>query len=390
MIEATGQQPLWAPDAEWWKRAVIYQIYPRSFCDSTGNGIGDLRGVVERLDHLAQLRVDAIWLSPFYPSPMHDFGYDVSDYTGVDPLFGSLDDFDRLVEAAHRRGIGIILDWVPNHTSIEHPWFRESRSSRDSPLRDWYVWADALDGGEPNNWQSVFGGPAWTLEVTTGQYYLHSFLPEQPDLNWRNPTVRRAMFETVQFWLDRGVDGIRIDVAHYLMKDPQLRDNPPARTAPTMFKGLGEYDAYEHLYDKGHPDIHSAFRALRSLLEASGSHVVSIGEIHEWDLDRWASYYGDGDELHMPFNFTLLYTPWTAEAVRERVEAIERAVPWHGWPNYVLGNHDEPRLASRLGAGRARVAAMLLLTLRGTPTIYYGDELGMADVEIPPGREQDP
>jgi glycosidase len=368
----------------WWQEGVIYQIYPRSFQDSNGDGIGDLRGMTERLDYLAWLGVDAVWISPIYRSPMADFGYDIADHTDIDPMFGDLAAFDQLVAAARARGLHVLLDYVPNHTSDRHPWFVESRRSRTDPRRDWYVWRD-----QPNNWLSVFGGGAWQWDETTRQYYLHSFLREQPDLNWRNPEVRAAMNDVLRFWLDRGVDGFRIDVAFYVMKDPEFRDNP-ANLGPIPFhRSLGAYDSQIHKYDKGHPDVHDVFREWRQLLDRYGA--MCIAEIHEFDWSVWATYYGANlDELHMPFNFGLLATPWAGRAVRTHVEAIERAVPAGAWPNYVLGNHDEPRLASRIGSAAARAAAMLLLTLRGTPTLYYGDELGMSDVAIPPDREQDP
>ena len=388
-----GRGDEWDPGEDWWRRAVIYQVYLRSFQDSTGNGVGDLEGLRSRLGYLSDtLGVDAVWVSPFYPSPMEDFGYDVADYTEVDRLFGTLTDFDAVVAEAHGRSMAVIVDWVPNHTSSRHPWFEVSRSSRSSPKRDWYVWADATpDGGPPNNWLSVFGGTAWEWDVVTSQYYLHSFLPSQPDLNWRNPEVRTAMFDTVRFWLDRGVDGIRIDVADFLMKDPVWRDNPTAAVAPNMFKARGAYDHFDHIHDKAHPDVHGVFREFRQILESYDGNRVCIGEIHEWDPERWASYYGtNNDELHMPFNFSMLYTPWAADEVRRRVESFAAHLPDEAWPNHVLGNHDEPRLASRFGTERARAAALLLLTLRGTPTLYYGDELGMTDVPIPPGEEQDP
>jgi glycosidase len=380
----------------WWQTGVVYQIYPRSFQDTTGNGVGDLAGIIQRLDYLSNtLGVDAIWLSPFYPSPMADFGYDVADYRGVDPLFGTLGDFDRLVAEAHGRNLRVIIDLVPNHSSDQHPWFVESRSSRDSAKRDWYVWAEAgADGGPPNNWLSVFGGGAWEWDEATGQYYLHSFLKEQPDLNWRNPAVQEAMFDVVHFWLERGVDGFRIDVAHYIMKDPAMRDNPPnPDQGKIIHRSLGPYDAQLHVYDKGHGDVHGVYRDFRALLDSYSQERprMSIGEIHIFDWAEWASYYGaDLDELHMPFNFQLLGAPWKAESIRRVVEAVEAAVPPGGWPNYVLGNHDESRLATRLGHEQAQVAAMLLLTLRGTPTLYYGDEIGMSDGVIPPEREQDP
>ncbi len=379
-------------EQRWWQRGVVYQVYPRSFQDANGDGVGDLPGITARLDHLVWLGVDALWISPFYPSPMKDFGYDVSDYTGVDPTFGTVADFDRLLAAAHGRGLKVIVDWVPNHSSDQHAWFQASRSSRTDPHRDWYVWRDpGPDGGPPNNWLSVFGGPAWTLDPRTGQYYLHSFLEEQPDLNWRNPDLRRAMLDTLRFWLDRGVDGFRIDVAHYILKDPELRDNPPNPGAAQFHKSLGDYGTQLHLHDRNHPDVHGVYREIRALLGSYGPDRVSIGEIHLFELDDLLAFYGAKmDELHMPFNFTLLAAAWEAEAVRGTVDAMEGALPPGAWPNWVLGNHDESRVASRFGEEAARSAMLLLLTLRGTPTVYYGDELAMVDVAIPPEREQDP
>ena len=380
----------------WWQTGTIYQIYPRSFKDSNGDGIGDLAGVIEKLDYLSDtLGVDAIWLSPFYPSPMADFGYDITDYLDVDPIFGYLDTFQELVRQTHRRGLKVIIDFVPNHTSDQHAWFQESRASRENPKRDWYIWADAkLDGSPPNNWLSVFGGPAWEWEAITGQYYLHSFLKEQPDLNWRNPQVKKTMFEVVRTWLERGVDGLRIDVAHFIMKDPLLRDNQlKPQASLTMHKSLGEFDTQIHLHDHGHPDVHQVYRELRQLLEAYSRDQprFAVGEIHLFDWQTWATYYGEElDELHMPFNFQLLGVPWRASAVRRVVDAQEAALPTGAWPNYVMGNHDEFRLASRVGVTGARLAAMLLLTLRGTPTIYNGDEIGMTNVPIPPQAMQDP
>jgi len=379
----------------WWQSGVIYQIYPRSFQDSNADGVGDLPGIASRLDYLQALGVDAIWLSPIYPSPMADFGYDVADYTAVHPIFGTMADFDALLAQTHAAGLRLILDFVPNHTSDQHPWFVESRSSRHNPRHDWYMWADARpDGSPPNNWLSVFGGPAWEWDGATGQYYLHSFLKQQPDLNWRNPAVKAAMFDAVRFWLDRGVDGFRIDVAHYIMKDPQLRDNPPSSgDGRFIHKPIGEYDTQLHLYDHGHPDVHTVYRELRQVLGSyDGSRPrMAVGEIHLFDWQEWASYYGRNlDELHMPFNFGLLKVEWQARAVRQLVDTVEAVLPAGAWPNYVLSNHDESRIPSRYGLAGARLAAMLRLTLRGTPTLYYGDELGMADVPIPPDREQDP
>ncbi|HZU12377.1 MAG TPA: alpha-amylase family glycosyl hydrolase [Chloroflexota bacterium] len=380
----------------WWQHAVIYQIYPRSFQDSNGDGVGDLPGITQRLDYLHDvLGVDAVWLSPFYPSPMADFGYDVSDYCAVDPIFGTLDDFDVLVAALHERGIKILIDYIPNHTSDHHPWFQESRSSRDNPKRDWYYWRDGkAEGGPPNNWLSVFGGSAWQWDEHTGQYYLHSFLAEQPDLNWRHPEVVDAMLDVMRFWLDRGVDGFRIDVAHYLMKDPQFRDNPPAPPdAVTPYKSLADYDSQLHVYDLGNPDTHEVFRKIRRVLDSYSAERprTSVAEIHVFDWSNWASYFGVNlDEIHMPFNFGLVGVEWDAIRIREVVDAVEGALPSGAWPSYVLGNHDEPRLATRFGAAYAPLAAMLILTLRGTPTTYYGDEIGMHDVPIPPERARDP
>ena len=380
--------------AEWWKTAVVYQIYPRSFQDTTGNGVGDLNGITGRLDYLANtLGIDAIWISPFYPSPMADFGYDVSDYTDVDPMFGTLDDFDRLLAETHRHGLKLIIDWVPNHTSDQHPWFVESRSSLVNPKRDWYVWRDAEpDGSLPNNWQSEFGGPAWAYDERTGQCYLHSFLAEQPDLNWRNPDVAAAMFDTVRFWLDRGVDGFRIDVAHYVMKDPDLANNPMAPDPEGLahFKPMGPFNAWEHVNDRGHPDVHIVYRDFRSILDEYDGDRFSIGEIHISDWDEWATYYGDNDELHMPFNFSLVWAGWNPTAIRTKVEALEAVVPPGGWPNHVLGNHDEQRLATRYGSENARAAAVLLMTLRGQPTLYYGDELALPETDVPPEEQKDP
>lgn len=378
------------PGRKWWETGVVYQIYPRSFQDSSGSGSGDLDGIITRLDYLADvLGVDALWISSFFASPMRDFGYDVADYTDVDPLFGDLATFDRLLEKAHSRGLRIVVDWVPNHTSDQHPWFLDSRSSRQALHRGWYIWADAKpDGSPPNNWVSMFGGGAWEWDEPTGQYYLHSFLKEQPDLNWRNPETRDAMYETLRFWLDRGVDGFRIDVAHMIMKDPQLRDNPLREG----YEGPDEYPRFVHRHDQRHPDMHRIFREINALLASYRGDRVAIGEVATDRWDRFVAYYGaDGDGLHLPFNFDLIFnTGWDAEAIRGSVDGYEAALPNGAWPNYVLGNHDQRRLATRVGRNQARVGAMLLLTLRGTPTLYYGDELGMVDAAIQPDRQQDP
>jgi alpha-glucosidase len=383
-------------NAEWWQKGVIYQIYPRSFQDSNGDGIGDLDGITGRLPYLVDLGVDVIWLSPFYTSPMADFGYDVADYTDVDPIFGDLAAFDRLIGRAHALGLKMIVDFVPNHSSDQHPWFIESRASRDNPKRDWYVWRDpAPNGGPPNNWLSVFGGSAWELDETTGQYYLHSFLKEQPDVNWRNPGLRAAMLDAMRFWLERGVDGFRFDVAHYIMKDPEFRDNPAReRVEGFVFKDMGGYDALVHLYSKAHADVHDVYREVRALLNqysTSENPRFAVGEIHEFDWAVWSRYYGaSNDELHMPFNFALLGRPWDAQVFRTIVDGLEAAIPPGAWPNYVISNHDEHRVVTRYGYDGARAAMMILLTLRGTPTMYYGDEIAMQNAEIPPEMEQDP
>jgi alpha-glucosidase len=362
----------------WWKSAVIYQVYPRSFQDSNGDGVGDLAGVKQRLDYLSWLGVDALWLSPFYRSPMADFGYDVSDYCDVDPLFGTLADFDDLVREAHARKLKIIVDFVPNPSSIEHPWVAESRSSRENPKRDWYIWRDpAPGGGPPNNWISHFGGPAWHYDERTGQYYHHAYLREQPDLNWRNPEVRAAMAEAMRFWLKRGADGVRVDVMWHLVKDAEFRDNPPN---PDWRPGQPEVERLLPLYSADQPEVHDIVRELRAVID----------EFY-LPLDRLVRYYGE--ELagaHLPFNFQLIETPWRAEAIADLVGRYEALLPKDAWPNWVIGNHDRPRIAARVGDDQARAAMMLLLTLRGTPTIYYGDELGIGHVPIPADKVQDP
>lgn len=380
----------------WWQTGVVYQIYPRSFMDSNGDGIGDLQGVIDRLDYLNDgtpnsLGVDAIWLSPIYPSPMADFGYDVADYCDIDPMFGDLATFDRLVAEAHKRGMKVIIDWVPNHTSDQHRWFLESRSSRDNPKRDWYIWRDAKpDGSLPNNWGSFFGGPAWKYDEKTGQYYLHQFVPGQPDLNWRNPETEQAMYETLRFWLKRGVDGFRMDVVGMIIKDEELRDNPLNPAADPNLPANDLASRQIHQYNLDQDAVHPYIRRIRAVLDEFGERV-GIGEL--WgDLQRWVKYYGEkGDGLHLPFNFRLMFQPWQARAMRASVDEMEACLPAFAWPNYVLGNHDQARLASRFGGeAQARLAAMMLLTLRGTPTLYYGDELGMPNTPIPAERVVDP
>ncbi|HEX8830846.1 MAG TPA: alpha-amylase family glycosyl hydrolase [Longimicrobium sp.] len=372
----------------WWKRGVIYQVYPRSYQDTDGDGVGDLRGIRARLDHLEWLGIDAVWISPFYPSPMVDFGYDVTDHRGVDPRFGTLADFDALVEEAHARGIRVILDYIPNHTSDQHPWFRESRSSREDPRRDWYIWRDpAPGGGPPNNWLSAFGGSAWTLDEATGQYYLHSFLREQPDLNWRNPAVEAEMLEVIRFWMERGADGVRVDAVQKVIKDEALRDDPPN---PAYRPGIDDpYDAQLRTLSGDRPEVHDVIARMRRVTDAYPQRVL-IGEIYN-AIERLMPYYGRGGAgCHFPYNFQLIKLPWDARAIDQAVRGYEALLPPGAWPNWVLGNHDRHRVASRVGPAQARVAAMLLFTLRGTPTLYYGDEIGMKDVPIPPERVQDP
>jgi alpha-glucosidase len=319
---------------------------------------------------------------------MHDFGYDVANYTDIDPIFGSLADFDRLLAEVHRRGLKLILDLVPNHTSDEHPWFIESRSSRDNPKRDWYVWKDpAPDGGPPNNWISFFGGPAWTFDERTGQYYLHQFDPHQPELNYRHPDVLPAMLDHMRFWLDRGVDGFRVDVIWLMLKDEQFRDEPPnpAYEDASMWPHL----QLEHIYTQDVPGVHALIRQMRAVLDQYDERVM-IGEIY-LATKKQVQYYGQAlDECHLPYNFQLILTPWEAQAVRQTVEDYEAQLPDGAWPNWVLGNHDQHRVATRVGQAGARLANMLLLTLRGTPTTYYGEEIGMADVPIPPELVRDP
>ena len=371
----------------WWKSAVLYQIYPRSFADTNGDGVGDLKGIRDRLPYLSDLGVDALWLSPIFASPMADFGYDISNYTAIDPLFGSLSDFDALLEAAHARGLKLLLDLVPNHTSDRHPWFAESRAARESAKRDWYIWRDpAPDGGPPNNWLSEFGGPAWTFDASTGQYYYHAFLPSQPDLNWRNDDVRDAMHDVMRFWLQRGVDGFRVDVIWHLIKDAAFRDNPPN---PDYREGDAPYRRLLPLYSTDRPEVHDVIAGLRRIVDAFPERVL-IGEVY-LPVERLAAYYGrDLGGAHLPFNFNLIATPWQPAAIAQLIERYEAVLPAGAWPNWVLGNHDRPRFISRVGAEQARIAALLLLTLRGTPTLYYGDEIGMRQVPIPPGRMRDP
>jgi alpha-glucosidase len=373
---------------KWWQTGVIYQIYPRSFMDGNGDGVGDLAGIISRLDYLQWLGVNALWLSPIYPSPMADFGYDISDYKNVHPLFGSLNDLDRLIAEAHRRDLKVILDYVPNHTSDEHEWFKESRSSRNNAKRDWYIWRDpAPDGGPPNNWTSFFGGSAWQFDEQTGQYYLHLFHVKQPDLNWRNPTVRNAMYDVLRFWLQHGIDGFRVDVLWMLIKDDQFRDNI---MNPDWKPGDRHDRRQEGTYTQDQPGIHEVVSEIRSVIDEYPDRVF-IGEIY-LPIPRLVQYYGVNlDEAHLPFNFQfILMEKWTAATIQTTVEAYETALPQGAWPNWVLSNHDRPRIATRVGRAQARVAQMLLLTLRGTSTMYYGDELGMQNGNVPRELMHDP
>lgn len=373
-------------DDFWWQHGIFYQIYPRSFQDSNGDGVGDLKGIIARLPYLKELGVDAVWLSPVFPSPMADFGYDISDYTGIDPIFGTMADCDALISAAHDVGLRLILDLVPNHTSDRHPWFIESRSSRNNPKRNWYIWRDGADGAPPTNWLSEFGGSAWQYDEASGQYYYHAFLAQQPDLNWRNADVRRAMYEVMRFWLRKGIDGFRVDVIWHLIKDDRFRDNPPN---PDYRPGQPPHERLLPLYTTDRPEIQEVVAEMRRVTDEF-DHRVLIGEIY-LPVERLVSYYGKNLRgAQMPFNFALLSASWNASAIEKIIAEYEHALPPGAWPNWVLGNHDRPRIASRIGREQARVAAMLLLTLRGTPTLYYGDEIGMRQVAIAPDRVQDP
>ena len=371
----------------WWHGGIVYQIYPRSFQDSDGDGVGDLRGIMKRLDYLKWLGVEAIWISPIYPSPMADFGYDISDYQDIHPIFGTFRDFEELLAEIHARGMKLILDLVPNHTSDQHPWFIESKSSRENPKRDWYLWKDAEeDGSAPNNWRSVFGGSAWEWDENTQQYYYHGFLKEQPDLNWRNPEVQEAMLNVMRFWLDKGVDGFRVDVMWHMIKDDKWRDNP---LNPDYKPHMSTYDELLPVYSTDQPEVHDIIRKMREVLDSYDERMM-IGEIY-LPIHKLMSYYGiDNTGAHLPFNFQLLSLPWDSKEIATAIDEYEGALPDKGWPNWILGNHDKPRITSRVGLEQAKVAAVMLLTLRGTPTIYYGDEIGMKDVPIPFDEVQDP
>jgi len=370
---------------DWRKNCVIYQIYPRSFQDSNGDGVGDLPGIIDRLDYLVELGVDALWLSPIYPSPMADFGYDVADYCDVDPLFGSLADFDRLLAAAHGRNLKVILDYVANHTSHEHPWFKESRRSRDNAKRDWYIWRDGRENGAPpNNWVSFFGGSSWTWDSQTEQYYLHMFSPQQPDLNWRNPEVVAAMHDVLRFWLDRGVDGFRMDAVTMLIKHADMPDMPTAEGL------LGAELLGKHIYVHNQPEVHDLIRGFRQVLDSYDGRRVLMGETGDLDPRQLVSFYGRHlDEMHLPFNFIPMHRPWQAAGMRQAITSYYAALPHQATPNFVFGNHDISRLATRYGWANHRSVGMFLLTLGGVATLYYGDELGMTDGVVPPEKMQD-
>ncbi|HEY0321790.1 MAG TPA: alpha-glucosidase [Pyrinomonadaceae bacterium] len=374
--------------APWWQHAVFYEIYPRSFKDSNGDGIGDLNGITSKLDYLADLGVDAIWITPFYPSPQVDFGYDVSDYENIDPQFGTLADFDRLIAEAHKRRIKIIIDYVLNHTSDQHPFFKAARSSRNSPYRDWYIWRDPLPtGGPPNNWSSSFGPVAWTLDEKTGQYYYHRFYSEQPELNWRNPAVERRMFETVRFWIKRGADGFRLDAVNFLFEDPQFRDNP-------VLEALRPGSTTEHLqelkYNRDLPEIQEVMVRLRAFTDRIDPNRVLIGEAYVNKWEEMMRYYGPANNgLQLPFNFFLVMenvrTKLDAATFRGIINDSEKALQGR-WTTYVLNNHDIPRSYDRYGDGQhndeiAKLLATMLLTLRGSPFLYYGEEIGMVTTE---------
>jgi alpha-glucosidase len=372
-------------DGRWWEGAVIYQVYARSFADADGDGIGDLAGILDHLDHLrgtdASLGVDAVWLSPIFPSPLADFGYDISDYTDVAPEFGTLDDLVALIGACHDRGLRILLDLVPCHTSIEHPWFVDARMSRASPKRDWFIWADrSQGGGPPSNWQSVFGGSAWEWDDATQQFYLHTFYREQADLNWRNPQVAEAMAEVMRFWFRRGVDGFRVDAIFAAIKDDLLRDNPPDRR-PNVIPGLSTRGEQDPLWSMSRPEVHDVVRHLR-LVAGEFPGRVLVGEAYV-PVEELARYLGSGadDEFHLAFDFELLLSPWRHQDLMLAIERAEALHPRGVWPTYAISNHDQRRHATRWGEHRARAAAFLLLTLRGVAVLYAGEEIGMLDAD---------
>jgi alpha-glucosidase len=374
----------------WWRDGVLYQIYPRSWVDSNGDGVGDLRGIVDRLHHLEWLGVDGIWLNPTMPSPNDDWGYDVADYCAVHPDLGAMEDLQRLIDEAGRRGIRILLDLVPNHTSDRHAWFQDALTGRDARHREYYVWAEpAPDGSPPNNWLSNFGGSAWTLHEPTGQYYLHNFLPTQPDLNWWNDEVRRAFDDVLRFWFERGVAGFRIDVCHAIVKDRDLRDDPAA--TPEDHPVVRER-GLKQVFSMNRPEVHEVLRRWRRL--ANDSDRILVGETYVLALDQLIPFYGTGeDELHLAFNFMFVHADFEADQLRTVVEGVEAKLPAGAWPAYVGSNHDAGRLVKRWAGGdeaKVRTALLMLLGLRGTPFLYYGDEIGMPEVAIDPAHSLDP
>ncbi|WP_241290245.1 alpha-amylase family glycosyl hydrolase [Burkholderia stabilis] len=383
----------------WWRGGVIYQVYPRSFADSNDDGVGDLPGLTGKLDYIRALGVDAIWISPFFRSPMKDFGYDVSDYRDVDPQFGHLEDFDRLVERAHALGLKVMIDQVLSHTSDQHAWFAESRADRDNARADWYVWAGPrTDGGPPTNWLSVFGGSAWQWDTRRRQYYLHNFLASQPDLNFHHPDVRRQMIDEVRFWLARGVDGLRFDACNFHFHDSRLRNNPPAKVARSTLASIDNpYALQQHRFDKTQPENLEFLKQLRHLLDEY--RAIGLGEVGDDDsLTTMARYTADGDKLHMVYSFDLLTSEFSAEHVRATVERMEAKLAEHGgkgWVCWSAGNHDVPRVVSRWGGdaagpGFARLVLALIASLRGTPCLYQGEELGLPEADIPRERLRDP
>jgi alpha-glucosidase len=381
-----------AVEPVWWRDGVLYQIYPRSFADSDGDGIGDLRGIIDRLDHLEWLGIDGIWLNPTMPSPNEDWGYDVADYRDVDPALGTMADLDELIEEAGRRGIRVLLDLVPNHTSDQHAWFQEALGDRDAPHRDYYVWADPKrDGSPPNNWVSNFGGSAWALDEASGQCYLHNFLPTQPDLNWWNDEVREEFDDILRFWFDRGIAGFRIDVCHAIVKDRELRDNPAA--TPDDHPFIRER-GFRQVFSMNRPEVHDVLRRWRALVEQYDPKRILVGETYVLDLDTLIPYYGKGDdELNLAFNFLFVHSEFDVDAMRGVVEAVEERLPPTSWPVWTGSNHDAGRLTTRWAGddpARARAAVMMLLTLRGTPFLYYGDELALPEVPLDPATALDP
>jgi alpha-glucosidase len=382
------------PGRVWWRDGVLYQIYPRSYMDTNGDGIGDLRGITQRLDHLAWLGVDGIWLDPITVSPNKDWGYDVADYCDVDRALGSLTDADELIAEAAEHGIRVLLDLVPNHSSDQHPWFVDAKSSRSSRHRDWYVWADPKpDGSVPNNWLMAFDPrvPAWTFDEASGQYYLNQFLSTQPDLNWWNQDVRDAFHDILRFWFDRGVAGFRIDVCHSIVKDKELRDNPPATKDDHWWVQLTGQQ--RDVYNACRPEVHDVLRDWRHIADGYDPHRILIGETYVFEPDQLASFYGNGDELNLAVNFKLLHARLRAEEMRGAIEESEKYLPASAWPVWTGGNHDNHRFASRWcddKPEKIRAALVMLMGLRGTPFLYYGDEIGMPDTEIPESRVLDP